>query len=189
MPDIQSPDPGRKLQDRYNLIGTTPAPFLSPELVPVVILDDLSEDAPGFLFAIASQSVTGAAATNSQTALTNPTGSGVLIENLEFRWGQEVAGVYSLFTAGPALSLGGANESWQDTRRSGRPVGIVTLGVDVGAVTGGIARGRILANTQGIISLPNYIMEPGERLHFIQGLDSDLNFYWTWSERTLPTER
>lgn len=188
MPDIQSPDPGRKLQDRYNLIGTTPAPFLSPELVPVVLVDDLSEDAPGFLWAIAADTVTGVAALNSQTALTNPSGSGVLIENIAFRFGNEVISVWNLFTAGPALTSA-AVEVWQDTRRSGSPAAVVTLGTDVGAVTGPIARGRNNTDEPVLIDLPNYIMEPGERLHFLAGVDNDLNFYWTWSERILPPER
>ena len=42
MPEIQSADVGRKLQERYNLIGPPPSPFLAPDVTPVVIVDNLT---------------------------------------------------------------------------------------------------------------------------------------------------
>lgn len=186
MPDIQSPDPGRKLQQRYNLIGATAAPFLSPELVPVVIVDDLSQEAPGVRFASAAAQESGAAGVNSQTRLTNPTSSGVLIEQIRLELSTINSDSWFMFQNGPTLSTG-ITSFFQDRRVSGSPIGEVTHGVDVGVVTNTVAGGRGSTTRAAIIiGFPNYVLEPGTRLHFFySALNETMTFWWAWGERRL----
>jgi len=186
VPDIQSPDPGRKLQDRYNLLGTTPAPFLSPELVPVVLVDDLTQESPGFLWALASDTIVGVGAALSQTRLTNPIGSGVLLENISIVYALETTGDGGIFVSGPALSAS-AVELWQDRRRSGNPTGRVTLGTDAGALGQELYRFRSLGNVMWVAELPEWKIAPGDLIHFaVTAADQDVAFTWKWTERILP---
>jgi len=82
MPDIQGSDVARKLMLRYGLVGASPSPFLSPELVPVVVVDDLTTfDVLDPTFERpyqASALQAGAVALRALVVLSNPVGSGVL---------------------------------------------------------------------------------------------------------------
>lgn len=89
MPEIQTHGPAAKLRALFDLVGSSPAPFLSPEIVPVVLLNDLSEGSVGLSlldlaaqvderFYIANVSSGGTPAVRSRCSLINPVGSGVL---------------------------------------------------------------------------------------------------------------
>ncbi len=185
MPDIQDPGPARKLQRRYRLIGSTPAPFLSPELVPVVLIDDLSDEAPTSLFAIAADSQVNGVGLLSQSALTNPVGSRIIVENVEFQFETQASTLFGVFQGGPALSSA-AVEFWQDQTRLGSPAARVTFGTDVGAVTEEIVRGGTLATTTNVIPLPNVKLGENDRLHvLLESTDRLLQFWWVWSERAI----
>ncbi len=187
MPDIQDPGPGRKLQRRYRLIGTTPAPFLSPELVPVVIIDDLSEEEPTTSFAWSSQSVAGVAATQSQTRITNPVDSGILLENLRLQitvFSDSNIRVDETSTGSLASS---ASTLWADQRRAGIPVALVSRGVDV-TVGGGprIFEARVLGLTLIDIDLSQAVVPEGRMLHFRSlTVNQEVIFSWYWSERRI----
>lgn len=183
MPDIQTPDPGRKVATRYNIVGPPPVLFLSPELVPVTIIDDLSRDEPTLFWATAAREQAGVVGQQGQTRLTQLGTSRVLIENVELRVACNTSGNYGLFTGGPALA-NAAVEVWQDQRRSGSPAGVVTTGTNVGAVTGSLVDGMVLANTVVVLPLPNFILGPGDSLHFLMIVaNAEIRFWWTWSER------
>ena len=182
MPDLQSPDPGRKLQQKYNLIGSTPAPFLSPELVPVVLIDDLSDQEPGVLFASAGEIQVNVVGQQSQTSLSSKTGSNVILSDVVLRFSSENIGRWELSTGGPALSTG-VTELWQDRRRPGSPAGVVTRGTDIGATSGPVAKGRILAATMHEILLPNWVLTETDKLHFLMVVvNNTITFQWMWSE-------
>lgn len=183
MPEIQSPDPGRKLQERYDLIGTTPAPFLSPELVPVVLIDDLTEEIPGVAFATVGHELAGVAGQQPQTAISNPAGSGVILTNLQLFVTCNSVCVFSLWRSGPALSVG-VVELWQDQRRTGRPAARVTAGTDVGVVGTPVATTERLADTVAHFDLPNYVMPVGSKLHLLaENNNMLLALTWMWGER------
>ncbi len=186
MPDLQSPDPGRKLQEKYNLLGTTPAPFLSPELVPVVIIDDLSEQLPGAAFAIAAQDQPNAAGLQAQVALSLPIGAGVVITDIQLQLGQDAVGRLEIYQAGPTLPSA-VTELWQDTRRSGAPQGVVTMGNTVGAVAEQVWATTTLTGGFVDIDLGNYVLSgTNRRLHVLQiGTNKSLYFTWRWVEREL----
>lgn len=182
MPDIQTPDPGRKLQARYRLIGTTPAPFLSPELVPVVILDDLTDALPGKAFAQAGDFQGGAVGVTTKTRLSNLAGSEFEITDIQLRFSLTVDSRWQLMQ-GPTLS-NPIVEIWQDRRRSGSPQAVVTAGLDVGAVANEFLEGNVLAFTEVIIQLPNVVLAAGDRIDFgTIATDCGLSFGWEWAER------
>jgi len=183
VPELQSPDPGRKLQERYNLIGTTPAPFLSPELVPVVILDDLSQESPGVRFCTAGGALVGGVGENEQTKLSNGASSGVDITDIEIFFSSSANIIWELDRGGPALTST-LTSFFQDESVVGSPTAVVTLGVDVGATTGILMRGNAQNNMGVLVRLPNYVITPGFELFFICGTTNvSVRFFWTWGER------
>lgn len=182
MPDLQVPDVGRKLQARYRLIGTTPSPFLSPELVPVVILDDLTDALPGKAFAQAGDVQGGAVGVTTKCRLSNLAGSGIELTDIQLRFGLSLDSRWQLMQ-GPTLS-NPVTEIWQDRRRSGNPQAVVTMGLDVGAVANEFLEGQVLAFTEVIIQLPNVVLAAGDRIDFGTIITNvDLSFGWEWAER------
>jgi len=185
VPEIQSPDPGRKLQEKYNLIGSTPAPFLSPELVPVVLIDDLTEQRPGPLFATAAAEVAGVAARNAQTRLSNPAGSGMIIADISLSYASTGTGRVEIYTGGPALTST-ATPLFEDRRVAGSPAAVVTFGTDLGAVAGNQFFSRLLGNTPITVPLPNVVLAAGDLLHLIHVLAAaGMNFTWFWTEEPI----
>ncbi len=187
MPEIQSPDPGRKLQERYNLIGSTPAPFLSPELVPVVLIDDLTEEGPGPRFCSAASALSPAAGKQAATALGLPNGANVLIENISVVFYTNGAASFEADLAGPTLTGSGATSLFQDRRLAGSPIAIVSDGDDVGAVSGPIAKGQILGSTVVKVDLPNWKFSDTSQEIFllISSINISCSYFWTWTERVL----
>ncbi len=183
MPDIQDPGPGRKLQRRYRLIGTTPAPFLSPELVPVVLIDDLTEETPAIDFAIVGDLQAAVVAERSQTGLRNPAASNMTIEQVELRFVPASLSNYRLGVTGPALAVL-STPIWQDSGRSGVPVGEVLTDTDAAGASGVLCDGSVLANTLVVIPLPNYVIQPGDQIRLsLETLNVTFRFWWTWGER------
>ena len=83
MPEIQAAALGRKLQARYNLTGVTPVPSLSPELVAVTLVDDLTaQDTadPAFERPVGGFiAITPAAGDVARLHLSNPPNSGIIL--------------------------------------------------------------------------------------------------------------
>ncbi len=183
MPDIQSPDPGRKLQERYNLIGTTPAPFLSPELVPVVILDDLSESLPGTAFAFAGDNVAGVAAQFSQTSIENIAGSGILITEIRLYLTGVSAGVITAWQNGPTLGISQLG-NWADRRNPGRPSARIGWSASAAPATSEqLVSTNLLANTMLFLDFTSQILQSGDKVHVVSEiLNSQINAWWTWGE-------
>jgi hypothetical protein len=185
MPEIQSPDPARKLQKKYDLIGSSPAPFLSPELVPVVIVDDLSDESPGILFAISAGAFAGAVGVQFQSALVNPTGTGILVTDVRLYITREDATdqPYQVFRGGPALTTP-LVEFWQDFRVVGAPSARVTMDTDAGAVTEMVATGGMLQDREQMVDLSRFALpDNGSKLHLLMvGTNNPARAYWTWGE-------
>lgn len=95
MPVIQSPRQQRRLQQALELEGSPPAPTVSPEIVPVIITDDLSPGAQGGPSAVGIPPIDPAdpftpiqyekfsnspavAGQYSQNVFVNPRGSGIM---------------------------------------------------------------------------------------------------------------
>lgn len=187
MPEVQTSTPGVKLARRYGIKGTIIAPSLEPVIVPVVLIDDLSEDLPTVAFACAAENIA-AAAGQPQTALTNPVGSGVLLEDIRLGISHESTAITAVWQSGPALSSAG-EEFFEDRDRAGSPHARVTLGTDVGAVADEIRNVRQLDNTLVVFDLTKQVLGEGDRIHLLAELGNiALSFQWTWSERVLSAE-
>ena len=113
MPEIQTPDPGRKVQLRYSLTGTSALTSISPELVGVVLVDDLrgfsvldaTFERPCFL----SHPSTAAGAGNMpRIFFSNPVNSGVLARLNQAAFGPSSWGalirIQLAATAGPGTT-------------------------------------------------------------------------------------
>ncbi len=89
MPELQSSDPSRKIRTRYDLVGTSPVPSISGELVPVVVVDDLTGfDVQSAEFerpCMVNEVNAAVVARFPRIALMNPADSGVL-GILEWLW-------------------------------------------------------------------------------------------------------
>ncbi len=184
MPEIQSPDPGRKLQRRYNLIGSTPAPFLSPELVPVVLIDDLTEQAPGVLWATAGGQQGPSAGNNSYARLANPLNSGVLLEEISLRATMDTSSNWTLEDGTSVFLAFSLTPAWQDRALPGRPVGRISRDATAYVAANQLAQGYHLANRTVEIDFPNMVLPEGQGINFIvQTVSVGLFFWYKWAER------
>jgi len=183
VPELQSPDPGRKLQERYGLIGSTPAPFLSPELVPVVIIDNLADIIPGEAWAISSINVSNVALETSISALTNPLGSGVIFTKIRLSIANPEGTTVFRVSQG-AAAVTPTNSQWTDRRRAGAPVAAVTSGTAlVPALSNVVITGDLRTQEFLTINLENHVLSPGTALHVsLTTISRTLNGFWEWAE-------
>lgn len=185
MPEIQTPDPGRKLAERYNLLGGSITPFLSPELVPVVILDDLSEEAPGPRFAQAGGTSAGVVARFEGSRLQNSATSGVRMEQFRLSISSDTTTAFLLGEGGPGFAAGIVPQ-WQEQGFAGTPAAVIEIGDAASGATAVIAAGTLLANVQVTLEMPNVILVPGTQLSLsLVTADVALRLHWQWAERDL----
>lgn len=189
MPDIQTSDPGRKLQERYDLVGPPPSPFLSPELVPVVLVDDLTElsvlDRTFERPATVNESSPPVVAAVSVIAFDNPVDSGVLAI---MEWGLFNGDSDYLLQVFLSATLAGIldNGSWRDSRISGQPVcGVGPTSEAQTLRDFQISIDASEAEAFNILTLP-FIVSPGFSLRFAGTVDnSAITAQLLWRERTL----
>jgi len=192
MPEIQSSDPGRKLRERYDLVGASPAPFLAPELVPVVIVDDLTEFdvlSAEFERPCTVHETQGApgAGVHAVVMLANPSGSGVLAIGDDVYLSTAPGGRinWRLFASAPVIADHG---QFRDSRLPGTPAcGSV-------ATTSGVAPdddwqiqlADLSIDTAGVIYPLPYVISPGFVLQMkISITNISLSASIRWRERTL----
>ncbi len=192
MADIQTSDVGRKLQDRYDLTGPPPAPFLSPELVPVVVVDDLTQ------FSVldrtferpyqVSTTVTSGVGTRAQIRLLNPAGSGVLMSVQRLAGSVATASQITWFLAtGAVITLRGLP---RDSRLGAANRG--ACGVDTTTPAGTVDedRGFIQLSPTSLaaadfLDFP-FVLQPDFVLLFTQQITNDtLQMQFEWTERFL----
>ena len=183
MPDLQSPNPGLKLARLYNLVGGFFTPFLSPEIVPVVIVDDVSDQDPGKAFAAAGVAVSAVALQTSISTLLNPLNSGVNIIDISLMFATVASSQWALARLANDVTPG--TEQWQDRRRLGTPVGEHSSGtLLVAGIQDAILQGQILSSTPVHISLANHVLTPGTQLSLvIITINTTLLGGWTWAEQ------
>ena len=188
MPEVQTAVPGQKLARRYGIKAQVISPSLEPVIVPVVLMDDLTDEGPGPRFAFASDRFSGAGGLLTQTALVNRLGADVLLRDVELVFAVASATRWEVVRSGPALSST-STEFWSDTRIGGSPSALVTFGNDIGATADRVYTGRALADTLIRLPFPNYIMNESAKLHFLTiSIDITAAFTWLWSEESLSPE-
>ena len=192
MPDIQTNDVGRKLQNRYALIGPPPSPFLSPELVPVTIVDDLTQFdllSPTFERPYEAElAVTAGVGFRPQINMINPFDSGVICI-VEFMLGS--ASVLAQSTHQILDVIGGViilNRGLPRDMRAGTfAEGACGLGSSISPTQGLQGRGFWAWETvpRGRELTPvDVILRPGTFLQStFQVLDQTFSLYFRWRER------
>lgn len=197
MPEIQTPDPARKLQDRYDLAQPS-TPFLSPELVPVVIVDNLAgEDALEASFeraAFAFEDQVPAAGQVARILFQNASagsGSGVVafMERVVVWTSGAVVGrlAVELQPFNPNLNPPlGTFKRFRDTRVQGVPA----CGLNVASLAPPLVLDQqwvidLDPQPRSIIPLPE-VITPGFRLFFTHSIPNETLFLqlW-WRERNL----
>lgn len=196
MPDIQVADVGRKLRDRYRLTGPPPAPFLGPELVPVVLVDDLTGldvyDRAFLRPAVAWDTQTSGAnpGVNDSAVIqfVNPTNSGVLAV-LEFGVFGNPTSAGEITITGPTSTSNSPDKAafWRDSRLDGTPV-CGTRGFNQGISLKVVPRYYISSpgeTPQDRVELP-WVLEPGFALFFVlDHASSTVQASIYWRERAL----
>ncbi len=187
MPELQTGDVARKLQERYALLGPPPSPFLSPELVPVVVVDDLTgQDVLSAEFErlyTLDQVAAGNVTNIARIKLINPPDSGVLLAT--DRWWVYSANAFILQVSNVLSTLSPATPGWP---RDTRVVGRAACGTSTALAGSPSSRGfniEIAAGVSTLFEVP-YVIQPNWELRFDMdtvNLAFRLNIHWR--ERTL----
>lgn len=182
MPELQNPDPWLKLSAKYDLVRTASGLFLSPELVPVVIVDDLSEAQPVDRFATAGIQTAAVAAQQTVSNLINPANSNVLATRIKLAAWSDVTCPWDLFFTAVSGAL--RTRSWTDPRIPGLPaVAYQQGGVAAPGGLGQLAAGLVIAHTMIPLDLMDFVIPPGQGLFFVTKLQNILlATHWQWSE-------
>lgn len=196
--DVQTPDPGVKLERRYRMLGRPPLFGLLRRIRPVVLLDDVRSGIPGQFQPdptvaeferpcsgfVASSPAAGQVA---RAELTNPTGSGVfcivedLIARTDAAFNVNIIDVNKV-VAGAITNTAGIE--YRDTRIAGTPVCAFRISSVAFALS---ARWQIMvgAPLNRPIALP-YVLEPGNALRFQGGtIDVPVQVGLRWRERAI----
>lgn len=193
MPEIQSPDPGRKLQRRYSLTGATPAPFLSPEIVPVCLVDDLTDlDILEATFqrpcAGRTTIAAGGAGVAAVQSLVNPIGSGVTctVERV-FSWAGTSSTLYEFYIVAGVVPNFGLRH-YRDSRIPGLPACQLRVETIAARAQQGFAI-PVVTGFDHIRPVPlRWVLGPGQALRAHDGTNNQVgNMAWEWSERLVET--
>lgn len=190
MPDIQDATIARKLARRFGLKGSSLAPTISPEVVPVALVSDLSlptEEDTGFSrTCIGSVALSASAGNRSEAQLHNPAGSGSIV-TLEAVIVAAANAVQIQHGRGDnALTDNNATLDFRDGRLGGNPgadvrsVQQVATSIAVVSITT-----RIPANDAALFPL-GVILRPGQGwVVEVNGLNEALDTTFYWLERAL----
>lgn len=169
MPMIQRPDLVAKIRKTYELVGPDPIASISPELVPVVVIDNLVDDDPGDsrLFAAGDIVVTAVAGQASEAHLFNPAASGVdlFLEHMHFV--DETGSAFYYISYFAAALAGAGTTINRNLGAAGEPAGRV-LGA-AAAVPIGVSLMKYYSNTAGDAKRSHdqkWRIPPGEGIGF-----------------------
>lgn len=189
MPDSQNPEHVRKLIAEFQLKGANLIPTVTGEIVPTVVVADLTAQGPQAIDRLAMGGLLGTASgagNQNRLALSNPVGSGTLIV-MEAFWVETAAAdfVAPLFR-NFAFTPGGFVQ-WRDSRLLGDPVGTMGSGVQGALVLGAPHYQTQVTATDSHVQIPLvYTLAPGNSVEFTQnGQNAAINFGCIWRERTL----
>ena len=192
MPDSQNPEHVRKLIREFQLKGANLIPTLTGEIVPTVLVADLTEDTSG-IDRLAHGGRIGSlagAANQSMVVLVNPPGSGILV-TLEKWWAwSSAAGLdFVQFQVVLASGITGNATAWRDTQLLGEPVAQITRTTQVTAVLGvpqiPIDDGAIFPP---VVMKGRWVLAPADSFVVIQNVANlALHAMFMWRERDLVT--
>lgn len=192
---VQTPAPTRKLQRRYQLIAAElGAVFLSPEIIPVAVIDDLTQiDPADGAFerrATALGNNAPAAGEFAVTAMRNPPDSGTLIVTqrvlLRVPSGSTDSEIRLDFSAADAVIDQGGG--FRDGRLDGNPVGGLRIASAAAQPTVGFSNMDAFIGEPGRYQDLEWVIEPGQQLRFkMRTADISLFLVIDWIEKALGT--
>lgn len=183
MPVIQRPDLVAKIRKKYELTGPDAISTISPELVPVVVLEDLAESDPGdarkFCTGYAS---TGVPVNTGHVELWNPADSGVNVKVTRASCWLSAGGSFYVTFHSAALSTPSGVRINTNLGQSGDPAAL-TLSEDnavpLGAVIGYYVYNAGAASSD-IVQRP-ILLQPGQGLGMravTAATNVNANFLW-----------
>lgn len=193
MADIQTQDPGRALEMAYDLVGASPAPLLSPELVGVTIIDDLAQfNAQSARFLkpyMQRRSQAAVAVQHAQMQLQNPPGSDTIVMVQSGRFSTTVAASRAQIGALAASSVGvGTQGRSRDGRINDFGAGRIMSTTLAGAGPTTLMHEFLVGLEPDVVPIPlPFVLMPGDKLDinlFAQNQVFVASLFW-W-ERPVP---
>jgi len=191
MPDSQNPDHTLKLIKEFQLKGGNLIPTVTGEIVPVVLVSDLTQSRQDKRSASGGAATAATVAKVGQHQLFNPSGSGVILELRRF---MVSLGAADLVYFGPstiqfATTITG---QWIDRRpNSGQPVAQISTSI-LSALPTLINPGiMFISTTATVLSLPvDAVLVPGSGFQVeTANVNAAVYTNWQWYERpALPGE-
>lgn len=193
MAQVQSPDPTRKLQRRYNLVASElSSTFVSPEILPVALVDDLTQiDPADEAFqrrATALGNNVPGAGEFAVTALRNPPNSGVLLvtQSVLLRiptGGADTELRLDFSSADTVIDRAGG---FRDGRIDGTPVGGLRIASAVAQPSVEVSNMDADLGEPGRFQDLEWVIQPAQQLRFkMRTADQSFFLVINWIERTL----
>lgn len=185
---LQSPEPGRKVVRRYQLSGEGGITSVSSEMIPVVLIDDLTQASPidtDFDRAgMAGTVITGVAAQVGQIQLLNPDSSGVQLSADFAVVSRTTAGLVSVREHDIALATN-IPAFFSDRRIVGSPAATLNRESNAATFGTGVASFELGAADATVIPL-GVVLAEGQGVSIACGSTNvTLTVAYYWSERML----
>lgn len=184
MPIIQRPDLVAKIRKKYELTGPDAISTISPEVVPVVLLEDLSREDPGIAVKYCwGFSISGATTNTAHVELYNPPGSGVdlVIRRAESYCSANSALFLCYFST--ALANGSGLVLNRNMGQSGTPAAQTLWEDNVAPLGAAIAQYYYTAGGGPIHNVSSFRVPPGEGMGWRPNLTTVLIYgRWEWEE-------
>lgn len=187
MPIHQAPEIVDRLKRRFGIVGSAGIDTIAPEIVPVVLVEDLQRERsfPLYRECIGGDTNGPVVAQFSYLQLLNPAGSNILVTIERFIVSATAAGAVDLRELDAALAGLSTLKGFRDRRIPGDPVAELRGGSDAGALGSQVGLVTIPAN-EALTVRVDYTLTPGRGF----ACNSDqtnvqfrASFFWT--ERTL----
>jgi hypothetical protein len=189
MPDSQNPEHVQKLIREFQLKGANLVPTVTAEIVPTVLVADLTAVGPqsqdrlcfGGVLAAAS-----GAGNQNRLAIQNPSGSDTLVV-VEAVWFEGAAADWVVPIARAFTFVASGFKGFRDSRLTGSPVGETARGTQAAAVLGAPPIQVQITGTDTTRLIPwQHALAPNTALEFTQqNQNTAINFGVLWRERPL----
>jgi len=166
MPEIQVPEIVSKLRRRFQLKGHASISTLAPELVPVIVVEDVTDAMEDVWVPAMAHGIEGATVNEySMHLLANPVGSSriIIIDDI---FVQSTAAVEVQLRGRTASNLTNVDGVvWRDTRKRGFPTAVYSTGSNVAAVGDNLHFNNLQLLAGETMRVPlTYILDEGEGL-------------------------
>jgi len=188
MPPIQRPDISRDIAKRFGVVGFSGPDSISPEIVPVYVVDRIE---PTQNDRLAAGAFEGPASAGDfvHTEVHNPVGSGILVLIDRVEGSTATAGNWTVRVRNATIAANQAVQRWRDLRLVGRPVAELGMSNLNAIATGDEIYISAKAATAQLSLAPDFplaILPPGNGIFIVQETSNlaMLATFW-WRERSI----